>query len=168
MLALSGGGHRWCAEDGRWQGSYVPAFIRRYPFALTQEGTVCIDRQAPALAGEKGEALFGEDGANTPALNRVIQYLNLFEREYARTREFSAALKAQELFKPFVLQVMQKGQAPQRLDGLFVLDEKKLSELPDALVTEWFRKGWLGWTFAHLHSLSSLDRLNRELDKSAS
>lgn len=165
LLALRADGHGWCDEAGAWRGSYVPAFIRRYPFALTPEGNVCFDNKAAALSSGQGEPLFTEAGDNAPALERVLRYLRQFDGEYRRTREFCAALGQQDLFRPFPLQVMQQGQPPLRLQGLFVLDEKKVAELPDALVTDWFRKGWLGWLFAHLHSLSNLERLNRELNK---
>jgi hypothetical protein len=164
LLALESDGHRWVADDGRWQGQYVPAFIRRYPFALTGDGTVCFDQQAPSFTPD-GQPLFKEDGANAPVLDSIIQYLNLFEAEYGRTREFCAALKEQDLFKAFALQIMAQGKPAQRFDGLYILDEQKVATLADATVTEWFRKGWLGWLFAHLHSLANLERLNRQLNE---
>ena len=69
-----------------------------------------------------------------------------------------------DVFKPFVLQVITADKKPLRLDGLFVIDEKKLMALDDAVVTQWFRQGYLAWAYAHLHSLGALQRLSEKLD----
>jgi hypothetical protein len=166
LLSLKNEGHQRVDEKGEWQGSYVPAFIRRYPFALTQDGTVCFDEQSTAFTGETGDALFLEEGKNSETLDRIVQFLQQYDVGTRHTREFCDALEAHQLFKPFTLQVMVAGQAPLRIDGLSILDEEKVAALPDAVVAEWFRKGWLAWIYAHLHSLGALQSLSKQLQPS--
>ena len=48
LLGLNAGQNLFVDAAGKWQASYVPAIIRRYPFALTPRGTdgqyiVCLD-----------------------------------------------------------------------------------------------------------------------------
>lgn len=163
LLSLKNDRHDKVDEQGVWQGTYVPAFIRRYPFALTEDGTVCFDESSEAFGNEKGEALFLEEGKNSETLDRIVRFLQQYDAGTRQTREFCDALEADDLFKPFTLQVMTNDKAPMRIDGLYVLDEEKIAKLADAKVAEWFRKGWLAWVYAHLHSLGALAALSRKL-----
>ena len=143
-----------------WSEVYIPAFIRRYPFAKAGDGNVVIDIKAPQLQEEEGDPLFKEDGTNSEFLDTVIGFLNHMETQYKVTKEYCQACAERELLTPFNVQVsVSEDEKPIRLDTLYVIDEKKLNELPDEQVTDWFRKGWLGWSFAHLHSLGAMRRL---------
>lgn len=166
LLSLKNQGHEQIDESGRWLGNYTPAFIRRYPFVLSGDKNVCFDADYTGLAEVEGEGelLFADDGAYTDTLNKIIEFVTNFEAEHVRTREFCQAATEQDVFKPFTLQVITADKKPLRLDGLFVIDENKLMALEDAVVTSWFRKGYLAWAYAHLHSLGALQRLSEKLD----
>lgn len=157
--------HDWVDEKGVWQGNYVPAFIRRYPFALTADGTVCFDEVCEAFNGGS-DALFNEEGQNSEVLERVVTFLNQYDAQAKITREYCNALAEKNLFKPFNLQIVGIGSNPLRLDGLYALDESEINKLAKDVVDEWFRKGWLAWSYAHLHSLGALQGLSRRLKAS--
>ncbi|WP_257283681.1 SapC family protein [Endozoicomonas sp. SESOKO1] len=159
LLSLMDTGHKHLGEAGSWSDSYIPAFIRRYPFALTDEGSVCFDQKASQFDGEDGEALFSDDGENTETLNNIIQFLNNYDQQYKHTLNYCNELKALDLLSPFNLQILLEKDKPLRLEGLFVIDEKKLNSIPEEKVKSWFDSGWLAWTYAHLHSLGALNRL---------
>lgn len=165
LLSLSNSHNAQVGADGRWTAGYTPAFVRRYPFALDGDKNVCFDEAAPHF-GEQGQPLF-EGEAPSATLQQVIGFLREFDAEHARTREFCEALAAKELFKPFMLQVITADKQTARLGGLSVVDEAKLQQLDAATVDEWFRRGWLGWIYAHLHSLGALKRLGDQLDTRA-
>jgi len=174
LLSLKNQGHDQVDDSGRWQGNYTPAFIRRYPFVLSNDKNVCFDAdyiglaEADLEAGAEGEVegnlLFADDGTYTDTLSKIIEFVTNFDAEHLRTREFCEAASEAEVFKPFVLQVVTAGQKPLRLDGLFVIDENKLMALEDNVVTQWFRKGYLAWAYAHLHSLGAIARLSDKLN----
>ncbi|USE37316.1 SapC family protein [Endozoicomonas sp. SCSIO W0465] len=159
LLSLMDAGHKHLGKAGSWSDSYIPAFIRRYPFALTDEGSVCFDQKASQFDGDDGEALFSDDGENTEALNNIIQFLNSYDQQYKNTLAYCNELKALDLLSPFNLQILLEEDKPLRLEGLFVIDEKKLNSIPEDKVKSWFDSGWLAWTYAHLHSLGALNRL---------
>ncbi|WP_062268090.1 SapC family protein [Endozoicomonas arenosclerae] len=159
MLSLMDGGHKQLDESGEWGDSYVPAFIRRYPFALTDDGTVCFDQKAGQLQSEEGDLLFNDEGEGTKVLDNIVQFLSSFEGQYKETRRYCDQCKEFDLFVPFNLKVMAGGEKPLKLDGLYVIDEKKLNEIPESAVSSWFKSGWLAWTYAHLHSVGALSRL---------
>jgi hypothetical protein len=62
-------------DSGQWRSNtYVPAFIRRYPFVLAQsdndEFKVCFDEAYAGWNEEEGRELFAESGENSPYLTR--------------------------------------------------------------------------------------------------
>ena len=159
LLSLMDGDHQLIDAAGKWDDVYIPAFIRRYPFALTDDGTVCVDAQANHFADSEGKALFTDDGENSEALNNAITFLNHFDAQHKHTRAFCEAAKAADIFKPFNVQVMVEKDKPLRLEGLSIIDEEKLSKLSEEQVNDWFKKGWLAWSYAHMHSLGAIRRL---------
>ncbi len=159
LLSLMEKGHRQINEHGNWDESYVPAFVRRYPFAMTDDGTVCFDEASGRFNQKSGERLFDEKGENTETLNTIIQFLNSYNLQYKNTQKYCDACAELELFTPFNVHVQIEKNKPLRLEGLHVLDEKKLAEIPDEKLQQWFRLGWLAWSYAHLHSLGALNRL---------
>lgn len=166
LLSLSNNHNAQLDRAGKWAGAYTPSFIRRYPFALTDDKNVCFDEQASHFSSDSGEPLFA-DGQPTQTLESVITFLRQFDAEHARTRELCDALQAADLFKPFALQVMTADRSMLRLGGLVVVDEARLQQLDAQTVDAWFRKGWLAWIYAHLHSLGALKRLGEQLDTRA-
>lgn len=166
LLSLANNHNTQLSTDGKWAGGYTPAFVRRYPFALTDDKNVCFDEQAPHFSAEAGETLFA-DGQPGKTMESVIGFLRQFDAEHARTREFCDALQAKSLFKPFALQVVTADRSMLRLGGLTVIDETQLQQLDAETVDAWFRKGWIAWIYAHLHSLGALKRLAEQLDTRA-
>ncbi|WP_078082951.1 SapC family protein [Microbulbifer mangrovi] len=167
LLSLRNNQHALLDEEGLWQGSYVPAFIRRYPFAMTDNQTVCFDQEADQFSEDKGEPLFDEQGENTQTLNNVLQFLNNFDVSYKRTREFCEQVAVAGLFKPFNIQIMAGDDKPVRLEGLHVIDEAKLLDVDQEQVQKWFKSGELAWIYAHLHSLGALKQLTKRQAESA-
>lgn len=155
--------------SGRWEANtYVPAFIRRYPFILASADdndnmTVCIDESSRALGTENGEALFGADGAETDTLKNVVNFLQLFHAEMKRTGEFAARMAALGLLTSKVINVQGNGTT-QTLGGFWLVDQEKLGALDDAQMLALARSGDLAWIYAHLLSLANVARLASRLD----
>jgi hypothetical protein len=159
--------------DGRWaEGVYIPAFVRRYPFVLAEkpegaEGddfTVFLDEGFAGFNNSEGERLFNEDGSDTKLLEGAVRFLSDFQGQVKRTQAFMSRLRELELLEPRNIQIKLAGAA-KTLNGLFVVSEEKLHKLDDAVVGELLRDGSMGWIFAHLLSLSNIDRLMARLDK---
>jgi hypothetical protein len=171
LVGLRDGENLMVDNEGRWApGSYVPAFARRYPFVLaktdnSERFTVCVDEVYSGLGTQEGEALFDEQGAETPYLRRVLDFLQAFQAEAAVTSAFASRLKELGLLVPKVIRLERKGQPLQTLRGLWIVDASKLRAIDNARVVELFRNGYLAWIEAHLISLGSLSRLVDRVDK---
>ena len=156
------------AADGRWLGKFIPAFVRRYPFVLAQlpgqsQLGVCVDEAAQATGQQPGEALFDAQGEPTPYLKQAIGFLEQFQRERQRTRAFCQHLHEADLLQPMNARADLPDGRAFTVDGLLVVDEKKLLALPDAQVLALFRGGELHLLSMHLLSLSNLKALTQRM-----
>ncbi|GIX21794.1 MAG: hypothetical protein KatS3mg121_0577 [Gammaproteobacteria bacterium] len=139
---------------------YLPAFIRRYPFALSDDGVVVFDRKSVFIGEDpEGRPLFNDDGSNSKLLDDILRFLYFMDEQYKRTREFCQALAEAEMLVPFNATVRLGQERNLRMDSLWMIDQKKLDALDDGKVVEFYRKGWLAWAIAHLASIGALARL---------
>lgn len=158
--------------QGQWQpGTYIPAFVRRYPFVLaTADGsgqlTVCVDEACAGLNPADGEPLFTESQQESDFLKAMLGFLQRFHTEAQRTQVFIQRLLALDLLVPKTINVDQ-GAGQARVDGLWVVDLARYRQLPDEQVLTLFREGELSWVEAHLFSMGQLSRLTERLAAAA-
>jgi hypothetical protein len=163
MLGLRGRENLFVDDDGRWTGTYVPAFVRRYPFVLAELSGesmgVCIDEAFKGLGDSRGQALFDDQGNNTPFLQHALDFLNRFQQEYRRTEIFCERLERAGLLKQMDARADLVDGRTFTVRGLLVVDEPKLMALPDATVLSLFRAGELHLVSMHLVSLANMRQL---------
>jgi hypothetical protein len=131
--------------SGAWDGNtYVPAYVRRYPFCMarvTADGTEQTERIAcveKAAVGADGDALYDDKGVELPAWQATKTLLFEFEADLTRTEEMCATLKGLGLLEPFSVQAMPREGAPLAMTGMHRVAEQKLAELPAGeLRTSW-------------------------------
>jgi len=163
LLGLEAQENLFVDASGRWHASYVPAIIRRYPFALADTGqagqlAVCIDEGSPLVGDTEGQPLFGADGEPTEVISGVKRYLGELQQMDTMTREFCGFLKKHDLFAPFTMQVRSADRL-QNIAGCNVVNEQRLAGVPDEAFLEMRRRGYLPAIYAHLVSLGQLHRL---------
>ena len=177
LLGLRQDENLFVDTDGQWApNTYVPAFVRRYPFVLAekpadQEGeelTVFLDEQYEGFGTVEGERLFKEDGTDTELLTNAVRFLGEFQQNIQRTRWFMEQLRKHDLLEPRNIRLQRDATdgAEARsinLNGLFVVNEDKLRTLDEKTVLEFAREGVFGWIYAHLLSLANIDRLTQRL-----
>lgn len=173
LLGLRENENLFIADGGDWApNTYVPAFIRRYPFVLAKGDerdnfTVCFDEKYPAFNNDEGEALFDDNGDYTPFLSRIIDFLQRYRAEMLQTTAFVERLNELDLLVQRDLEVTTRSGERFALRGFRVVDEDRLRKLADGKVGELLREGYLGWIYAHLVSLNNLSRLPGRLPPSA-
>jgi len=163
MLGLREGENLFVGGEGKWGAGYIPAFVRRYPFVLAelegQQMGVCIDEAYSGLNEKDGEALFDDKGANTPFLQNALDFLNRYQVEYMRTDRFCQRLKDAGLLMEMNAKADLFDGTSFMVNGLMIVDERKLLQMGDKEALEIFRSGELSWVYAHLVSLSNMNRL---------
>ncbi len=139
-----------------WEDVYVPNYIRRYPFVLSEDNLVIIDKQAPHFSEEQGEPLFKEDGEASDALKGTVNFLEQSVANYKATDEFISKLIEKDMLQKFTPTV-KIGESNVNFGEMYMVDERKLVELSESEVSHWLKSGWIAWAYAHLHSLDAMN-----------
>jgi len=163
LLGLDADENLFVDKTGKWQASYVPAIIRRYPFALARtdkEGqfTVCIDEGSPLVNEEEGNALFDENGAPTAVVENVKRYLGELQQMDAISQAFCRFLSEHNMFSPLNMKVRDDNRV-KNITGCYVINEDRLNNLSDDRFNEMRTKRYLPAIYAQLISLGQVDRL---------
>ena len=163
LMGLDAGENLFVDSQGQWAGSYIPAIIRRYPFALTKAAEadrfiVCVDEASDLLSDTEGASLFDEQGNPTQVIENVKRYLGELQQMDTMTHEFGQFLVQNNLLTPLNMRVNAANQA-RNITGCYVINEERLNNFSDAKFLEVRQKGYLPAIYAHLISLSHIERL---------
>ena len=171
LLGLAAGENLQLGEGGRWTGRYIPAYIRRYPFASAAEAgasglAMLVDDSWPGFAEAGAEPLFDADDQPAPALQRARDFLERFELEADRTRAFCERVVALDVLKEMKAEATLPNGRRIAIDGFHAIDEDRMHALPDATVVELYRTGLLMLMQLHLASLANIRHLvNRKAER---
>ncbi|BBO82883.1 peptidase [Desulfosarcina ovata subsp. sediminis] len=165
MLGLKANQNLFVDKEGKWQASYIPAIIRRYPFALAKTNqedqyTICIDENSEIVNEKEGVALFNEDGSAADVLENVKRYLGELHQMEAITHDFCRFMAENNLFAPMNMRVRDSDKV-QNIAGCYVINDERLNNLSDERFLELRKKRFLPVVYAHLTSLAQIERLMR-------
>jgi hypothetical protein len=149
--------------DDKWDASYIPAIIRRYPFALAktdEEGryTICIDEESEFINDDEGELLFNEDGEAGEVIDKVKTYLTELQQMEQFTTEFCAFMSKNNMFTPLNMKV-RVGNEVKNISGAYVINEERFNALSDEKFLDLRAKKYTPVIYAHLSSLAQIERL---------
>lgn len=168
ILGLRNAENLFLAGSGLWEDkTYIPAYIRRYPFIFMtspdqKQFALCID-SASAFVMDGDANPFFRDGQPTEMTKNALAFCTSFQAEYEKTRAFAAALVEHKLLETRTADV-DLGSGKKLVFGPFrVVDEAKLGALPNAVIADWLRRGWLAWIQAHLLSFANWQSLASRL-----
>ena len=167
MLSFQPDRNMFVTADGKWLGSYVPAILRQYPFAvgLPAEGgepLLCVDADSPLISDTDGQPMFEVDGNPSEAMRKVIEFVGELERNRAGTVRAVNMLVKHNLIIPWEITLQApNGQGQQKVNGIFRLDEAALNALPPEDFLEIRQAGALPIVYSHLLSLNCIDNLVR-------
>lgn len=164
LLGVRDGENLFVDEQGKWDARYIPAFVRRYPFVMAEGGAagqlvVCIDESCPALNSNHGELLINAEGKLEPRMIEVVQFLQNFQREFARTELITRQLDELGLFIQQGARFDTDTGETFQLNDFYLIDEAKFGQIADAKLPELFRSGALGLGYLHLASLGNMRKL---------
>lgn len=156
-------GENLFVEGESWRARYIPALIRAYPFGVARAPgdrlLIMIDEAWDGWSRTEGHGLFDEKAQASKELEDVKAQLQKIEAEMQRTRLLGDALMEADLLSPMRFDATLSDGQKITVDGFWVVDEKKLSELPDEKVVEFHRKGVLSLINAHQISMRHMQKL---------
>jgi len=148
-------------DDGR--DCYRPLNLQRGPF-FTAGDELAIDLDHPRVG--RGEALFGENGEPSAYLKSIIQLFRDLVPGLERTKVFIDTLLKLKLIEPVDLDVAFDDGSRRDVTGLYTINQEALREIPDAVVLDLFRRGYLSLIYLMIASLKQVPVLARRKNRS--
>ena len=175
LMGLNDGVNVYVDADGALidPNTYVPAYIRRYPFMLAkltptaEELSLCFDPTANMIgAFDEGEPLF-VDGQPSETTKSILSFNELFEQAGARTAAFMKELVESGLLMDGEISIQPEGASqPFVYRGFQMVNEEKLVELRGDQLRKMVKSGMLPLLYTHLLSLSLMrDVFQKQLDR---
>lgn len=167
LLGLKNEQNLFVTDEGQWQkAAYIPAYVRRFPFA---PGLAEAEAEAEAGAGaekmlllvETSSGTVGPFGEGEPlfinaqparALRQALELVEAYHRQAKITENFCRYLEDLDLLTNVTFETPKDAH---RLEGLFVIDEKKFDMVNDETLLNLFKSGYLTLIYAHLMSLKN-------------
>ena len=142
---------------------YIPAFVRSYPFILTNQGAdkeLLLAVEGDTLnENQTSKKLFDEDGNNSEFLNNILGFLNQFYTDSLATSEFIKQLENWDLLEEKVATIVNTKNERFNLNGFYVVNEEKLKHLSKKKKDDISSKNAHALITAHLISLSNIYKL---------
>lgn len=159
-------------ETGRFESfTYLPAFVRRYPFVSAVHGnendrfTVCVDEGSHLFSDDPEMKFFDENGEPSEFTQRAIDYVRRFETDVRNTHEFVKTIDGLGLFTQQEAKFQPRdpngqpvGEA-QVVASYWGIDGGKLRELDAKKLAELRDNTYLGAIYAHMLSMAQWELL---------
>ncbi len=161
LMGLNEGVNVFFDAEGMPLGeTYIPAYIRRYPYMLArlspeaEELSLCFDPTSDLIgAFEDGDPLF-EDGKPSETTNNILKFCEEFEMSAQRTALFVKELQEADLLMDGEVTIQPSdSEQPFVYRGFQMIDETKLQELRGDELRKMNQSGLLALIYAHLFSL---------------
>ncbi|HYI63411.1 MAG TPA: SapC family protein [Allosphingosinicella sp.] len=164
LMGLNDGVNVFIDDEGKpINPTYIPAYVRRYPFLLArldqkaEELSLCFDPTSELIGeGGEGNALFEEEKP-TEGLNAILKFCEDFEIAAQRTSAFVKELQEMDLLIDGEVTI-QPGDAAQPFlyRGFRMVDEEKVRAMTGDQLRKINQNGILALIFAHLFSLPQI------------
>ena len=148
-------------EEWRDLEFYRPLGLQRVPFYAAGED-VAIDLDHPRVGVEGGTALFTEVGQPSRYLQRIIWAFQDLSTGIEITRSFIKALLQLKLIEPISLEAEFDDGTTRDCAGLYSVNQDALGALPDQVIVDLFRLGYLRLMHLMIASLKQFPVLARK------
>ncbi len=164
----------YLSESGAWRATYIPAFVRRYPFVycLSEDGvdfTLCVDESFPYFNIEdRGKRLFAADKKPTAYVAQMLRLLEQYRFEFQRTQSFCSKLVEFDLLEPLHIDPCPGELESLSSDGMMVVSREKAKSMTPNQISHFARSDEFGLLQLHFQSMRNLSfALGRRLESPA-
>lgn len=152
-------------EDGKWITSYVPSYLRKYPFSLAstkenpEQKVILIDEDSSLFSKSKGKQLFKKGGDKSETLDHAINFLTSYENQMSVTLNVAKLISESGILEEREISVGEGEEKKVLVNGFKVVNREKLNALSDDILADWVRKGIMTMIDAHIKSLDNIQTL---------
>jgi hypothetical protein len=169
ILGMRGNENLYLTAQNGWSAKYVPAFLRRYPFIFStlDEGksfVLCVDEAFPGFNKQgRGQRLIGDDSKATPYVENVLKFLQEYQAQFNRTKQFCRKVKELDLLEPMQAQLDTGSGERLQLRGFWAVNRAKLKALSGEKLAELAKTDELELLYLHLQSMRNFNALRDRL-----
>lgn len=153
--------------DGEWQGGYIPANYRRYPFALAknelqeEELVLCIDTDSSLLVdGNTEEPFLDKNFELSQPVKEITDFIRTVNAAQEASTRTCKILADYGLLKPWKF-FFKKGNDLIDIEGLSCVDETALSELSSDAYAELRIAGVIPIIYCQLFSMQKISHIGK-------
>ena len=152
-------------NDGKWITSYVPSYLRKYPFSLAatkekpEQKMILIDEDSSLFSKSKGKQLFKKDGEKSETLEHAINFLTSYEQQAVVTLNAAKIISQSGILEDREISIGEGEEKKVLVNGFKVVSREKLNALSDDILADWVRKGIISMIDTHLKSLNNIQTL---------
>jgi hypothetical protein len=169
LFGLGGEENLFLTEAG-WQANYLPLSIQRRPFLIgfqeniqdgvvNEEPVIHIDMDSPKISYNRGEAVFLPQGGQSPYLQNMSATLMAIHQGHQETQSFINTLQQHELIESVEIKVSLNDNSNHAMDFLYTINEEKVAMLPDQVIVDLHRLGYLKAIHLILASMPNMSHL---------
>jgi len=157
-------------SDAGWQANYIPLSVKKRPFLIgfqetvvngvvEQEPVVHLDMDSPRISYNQGEAIFLEQGGQSPYLQQITSTLVAVNQGHEQTTLFVDSLLQQDLLESVEIKVTLDDESKHSMDFLYTINQEKVAQLDDASILNLHKNGYLKQIHMVLASMANMTDL---------
>ena len=164
LLGLEDKQNLFLKWNNQWDGGYIPAYIRRYPFSLApvneaSEFVVCLDEKSTVI-GNSGEfSLFLANGQQSEFLTEKIRFLQELQIGYEKTLQFTKKIHELDLFEAMNANINLSNGDSLSVSGFYVISQDKFKSLDNDIYKELINDNKMKLIYEHFSSLDNFSKL---------
>jgi hypothetical protein len=145
-------------KEGKGHEGYRPLNLQRMPFYAVG-ADLGIDLDHPRVGVESGQLLFTSSGQPTVYLESIMQAFRDIKPGMEMTKLFIATLLQHKLIEPIDISAEFDDGTKRILADLYTINQTVLRDLPDPVVVDLFRRGYLYLIYLMIASLKQIGEL---------
>lgn len=165
VLGLQQNTNLYVDQHNQWINRYLPFVYRTYPFLLLSNKDVpdelvfCAEFDSGLISDEgEGEPILTSEGELSDFLQNVLNFLRENRLRMNATDKLVSLVESLGLIRPWDITV-KSGEQELKVEGLYSIDESKLSELGDEDFLQLRHGGALPLIYCQLLSMRNLEGL---------
>ncbi|WP_295857556.1 SapC family protein [uncultured Xylophilus sp.] len=164
LTSLQPGSNLFIGPDGRWNGAYVPAAVRAYPFKLVrpqdaEQSVLCVHEDSDwIVAAGQGNPFFDDAGQPAAVTRDMLNFLVQVENSRLVTQRAVDAIAAAGLIVPWKIE-LKSDTGIRMVEGLFRVDEAAIQTLDATALAALRDAGGLTLAYAQIFAAGRLDQL---------